>query len=112
MTQASPATAAEVPKLQAPGAQVPKKERLEKSMAWMASMGQCLAPVFDFVAKALSMMHLMHSVHLNVQNVQNVQVMVEGATEWPIELELLELLELWRKFAELHCFLHLCLPCF
>jgi len=105
MTQASPATAAEVPKLQAPGAQAPKKERLEKSMAWMASMGQCLAPVFD-VAKALSMMHLMHSVHLNVQN---VQVMVEGATEWPIELEL----ELWRKFAELHCFLHrMCLPCF
>jgi hypothetical protein len=108
MTQASPATAAEVPKLQAPGAQAPKKERLEKSMAWMASMGQCLAPVFD-VAKALSMMHLMHSVHSVHLNVQNVQVMVEGATEWPIELEL----ELWRKFAELHCFLHrMCLPCF
>lgn len=107
MTQASPATAAEVPKLQAPGTQAPKKERLEKSMAWMASMGQCLAPVFD-VAKALSMMHLMHSVHSVHLNVQNVQVMVEGVTEWPIELELLEL---WRN-AELHCFLHLCLPCF
>ena len=110
MTQATRATAAQVPKLQAVGAQVPKKERLEKSLAWMATMGQCLAPVFDFEAKALSMMHLMHSmhsVHSEYLNVQNVQVMVEGTTE-PIELEL----ELWRKFAELRCFLYrTSLPC-
>lgn len=66
MTQKIRATAAQVPK-QVPRALAPKKERLEKSMAWkarMASMGQCLAPVFDLVTKeALSMMYSMYSLH-------------------------------------------------